>query len=137
MIKKEYLDKFDGNSGVSSELLNSIKLPERLPSDYIELIKNYNGGEGFVGEEYLILEKVEEFLEVNESCGIEEFDNNIFLIGSNGGGEAVAIDFRNKKPIYILIPYIFEYEAIIELGTSLEEFFERIHKEGFFGKNKD
>ncbi|SMC87895.1 SMI1/KNR4 family protein [Cellulophaga tyrosinoxydans] len=132
MIKYEYLKEFEGNSGITSEKLSFLKLPERLPEDYIELLKQFNGGEGEVGEEYLVLHKADELIEINKDIEIAKFDKNIFVIGSNGGGEFVAIDFRNEKPIYILIPFIFEYDAIIELGSNIDELFERIYTVGFF-----
>ena len=132
MIKSEYLEEFDANPGITSEQLRSLKLPERLPADYIELLKQFNGGEGFVSEEYLRLDKAEELIEVNADIEIAQFDKNIFVIGGNGGGEFIAIDFRGKKPAYILTPFIFEYEAIIELGSSIDELFERIYTIGYF-----
>ncbi|MGB3149694.1 MAG: SMI1/KNR4 family protein [Maribacter sp.] len=132
MIKTEYLKEFDANPGITLEQLVSLKLPERLPTDYIELLKQFNGGEGEIGEEYVVFDKAEVLLEYNSSCGIEEFDKDIFIIGGNGGGELMAIDFRSKKPTYILIPFIFEYDAIIELGSSIDELFDRIYTTGFF-----
>mgnify|MGYP003626296418 CR=1 FL=1 len=135
MIKNEYLAEFNSNSGITTESLISLKLPKRLPTDYIEFLKKFNGGEGFVGEEYLVLEKAEKLLERNKNYKIEEFDKNIFLIGGNGAGEGVAIDFRNDKPRYILIPLIFEYDAILYLGKNIKELFEQIYENGFFEEN--
>tara|TARA_R110001583_G_C5332668_1_gene378502 strand:+ start:68 stop:475 length:408 start_codon:yes stop_codon:yes gene_type:complete len=133
MIKKEYLEEFEKNAGIEPENLNSLKFTIEIPQDYLEFLKEFNGGEGDVGEEYLVLHKAEELNEINTDYEIAEFDPKIFIIGSNGSGELIAIDTRKNSPIYILIPSIFEYDAIIELASDVNGLFKRIFTEGYFG----
>ncbi|MDW5289617.1 SMI1/KNR4 family protein [Formosa sp. PL04] len=132
MIKKEYLKTFSNNSGITTNKLESLKFPKNLPQDYLEFLIIFNGGEGFVGENYLVLTKAESLLQLNMDSGIDTFDNQIFLIGGNGASEAIAIDFRNDNPKYILLPLIFEYDAILELGATIEDLFAHIFEKGFF-----
>ncbi len=80
----------------------------------------------------MILYKAEDLLKNNIEYKLKDFDPRIFLIGSNGGGEAVAIDLRKKDFKYILIPFIFEYDAIIELGNDINNFFHRLFNIGYF-----
>jgi hypothetical protein len=134
MIKKEYLADFECNPGITEEQLGHLKLPRRLPADYLDLLKEMNGGEGDVGDEYLILDKAEQLLEINQDTEIADFDKDLFIIGGNGGGELIVIDFRRPKPKYVIMPYIFEYEAMIELGSSIEELFKRVHDIGYFNE---
>ena len=75
----------------------------------------------------------EELNEINKDYEIAEFDPNIFIIGSNGSGELIAIGRSKNSLIYILIPYIFEYDAIIELASDVDGLFKKIFKEGYFG----
>ena len=133
MINNNYLIDFEKNSGIEENHLNSLQFPVQLPNDYLDLLKNFNGGNGTVGEEYLILHKVEELIKINKDYKIAEFDNKFFIIGSNGSGELIALDTRKKNPIYVLIPYIFEYDAIIELSNNVEGLFQRIFEKGYFG----
>lgn len=133
MINNNYLIDFEKNSGIEENHLNSLQFPVQLPNDYLDLLKSFNGGNGTVGEEYLILHKVEELIKINKDYKIAKFDNKFFIIGSNGSGELIALDTRKKNPIYVLIPYIFEYDAIIELSNNVEGLFQRIFEKGYFG----
>ena len=132
LINKKIFKKFNINPGLTKNIIDKIDLPKNLPQDYLELIEFCNGGEGFIGEEYIILYKLEELNKINKDCNVNEFAPGIFIIGSNGGGEAIAFDLRTNKTKYILIPFILEYDAIIELGNNMGEFLERIYKKGFF-----
>ena len=132
MIDKKYFEKFNGNVGITKEELLKLKLPKNLPLDYLELLQLYNGGEGFVGEEYLILYSAEELKQMNATYEIEKYTPGIFLIGSNGGDEAIAFDLRNSLIKVILIPFMFEYKAIIELGNNMSKFFKKVFEIGYF-----
>ncbi|WKZ31529.1 MAG: SMI1/KNR4 family protein [Candidatus Dojkabacteria bacterium] len=133
MINEKYLKKFNGNPGVDKKLLLDLNLPDNTPSDYLSFLQLHNGGEGFIGEEYLILYKVEDLKQMNANYEVEKFTPGIFLIGSNGGGEAIAFDLRENQSKVILIPFMFEYDAIIELGKNMEEFFQKVYEKGYFG----
>ena len=127
-----YLKDFNRNKGLNGEYLNSLELRNDLPKDYIELFNKFNGGEGFIADEYLVIHKAEDVNRINKEYGIENFDAEIFLIGNNGNGEAIGIDLRNKKSEYILIPYLFEHNAIIKLAENINGLFKRIYEKGYF-----
>ncbi len=132
MIDKLHIKEFKGNFRFDHQHLEASDLINRLPTEYIEFLQSFNGGEGFVGEEYLVLHKAEDLVKVNKDTEVELFDPNIFIIGGNGGGEFVAINFKENKEVYILIPFIFEHEAIIELATDIQGLFKRIFESGYF-----
>lgn len=132
MINLKYLKEFNRNPSANEKMISKLNFLKKLPNDYIELIKEFNGGEGLIGDEYLILYRANELERINTEYKIKEFDSQIFIIGSNGGGEVLAIDTRNKKTKYILIPLLFEYDAIIELGDNWIELIKVIYKNGFF-----
>lgn len=73
-------------------------------------------------------------MRVNIEYRVDEFFPGIFLIGSNGGSEAIAIDHRAGDSEYILIPFLFEEDAIIGLGKTFENLLEKIERTGFFGE---
>ena len=58
-----------------------------LPSDYLRFLRNHNGGEGFIGDNYLVLWKAEELADFNREYEVEKYAPGIFLFGSDGGGE--------------------------------------------------
>lgn len=77
-----------------------------LPDDYLSILSESNGGEGFVGEEYFILWKAEELISFNKEYGVEKYAPGIFLFGSNGGGEGFGFDTRTKPYKVVEIPFI-------------------------------
>ena len=57
MIKEEYLEEFEKNTGIEPEKLYSLKFTIEIPQDYLELLKEFNGGEGDVGEKHRAQER--------------------------------------------------------------------------------
>jgi hypothetical protein len=49
-----------------------------------------NGGEGSVGDTYVILWRIEELIEMSKAYDVAEYAPGLFLFGSDGGGEAVT-----------------------------------------------
>jgi hypothetical protein len=66
-----------------------------------------NGGEGSLGDKaYLALWRVEELAERNAGYNVPDCATDLFLLGSNGAGEAFAFDTRCSPPAIIAIPFI-------------------------------
>jgi hypothetical protein len=63
-----------------------------LPAEYVEFLRQSNGGIGFVGETYAMLWRAEELFEFNRAYAVPEHAPTLLLIGSNGGGEGYAFD---------------------------------------------
>ncbi len=124
--------RFKTNGNAAAESVQETVEELGLPNDYAELLVATNGGAGFVGEEYVVLFRAEELVELNSNYKIDEFFPGIVLIGNSGGSEAIAFDKR-QEPCYILIPFLFEEEAIIELGGSIVAMFQKIATQGYFG----
>ncbi|TNY26228.1 SMI1/KNR4 family protein [Fulvimonas soli] len=76
-----------------------------LPEDFLNFLITHNGGEGYLGEEYLILWKLNELLEFNDDYEVEKYAPGLFLFGSNGGGEGFAFD-RDNAMVIVMIPFI-------------------------------
>ena len=123
-IEKEQLCQ-PSNLEVISEIEN--KLGVKFPSDYIEFMLFSNGYEGSIGESYIAIWPIEELIEANESCEVEEYTPGLILFGSDGGEEAFAFDMRTDNIKYVMVPYMLEFEAVIDQGNSIMEFFERLY----------
>lgn len=87
-------------SGLSDQLGFS------LPPDYLDFLRQHNGGEGLVGEQYLVLFGSEELAEFNQEYEVQEYAPGIFLFGSNGGGEAFGFDLRSSGMPVVRIPFV-------------------------------
>lgn len=94
---------------------------------YEELFDNMISGEGMVGEKsYLVLWKKEDIEELNNDYAVQEFLNNIILIGSDGADTAYG---RNIKGSYIEVPFIGMDDSEVKIiGNTFDEFIEYLYK---------
>ena len=113
---------FEFNSPYFGEIIEKIN-DVVLPNDYIELMKKHNGGEGDIGETWLILYPLEELQEINDDYEIEEILPGHIIIGSNGGGELYGID---NKGNYFNVPVPIDEDDVALLGTEIELLDEQI-----------
>ena len=102
---KDLLSGLGSHGGVKSEAFSEITQVE-LPPDFVSAYSVLNGGEGFVGEAYLILWKVEELTGFNADYEVNKYAPGIFLFGSNGAGEGFGFDTRNKPYKIVEIPFV-------------------------------
>jgi hypothetical protein len=78
----------------------------RLPTHYRRFMSDQDGGEGFVGGQYLILWRAAELVEFNREYEAEKYAPGLLLFGSNGGGEAFAFDTRDNSMSILMVPFI-------------------------------
>ncbi|MGP8199719.1 MAG: SMI1/KNR4 family protein [Limisphaerales bacterium] len=101
----------------------------RLPDDYAEFLQQANGGEGFVGNAYVILWRVEELLEMNKAYQVAEYAPGLFLFGSDGGGEAFAFDTRSDAKPIISVPFVgMELKLVRSVALNFKAFLEELFK---------
>lgn len=84
----------------------SSSLGVALPSDYLGFLRQHNGGEGFVGDNYIIFWKIEELADFNREYEVEKYAPGIFLFGSSGGGEGYGFDTQSVAMPIVRIPFI-------------------------------
>jgi len=77
-----------------------------LPIEYLEFLKTSNGGEGFIGRNYLVLDPIEKIVESNRNLNVEEYAPGLVVIGSDGGGEAIGFDRRGTAWPVVMVPLI-------------------------------
>lgn len=86
----------------------------KLPSDYLAFLEAGDGGEGFVGEDYLVLWRAGELHPFNQDYEVQANAPGLLGFGSNGGGEMFAFDLRVSSCPVLMVPFI---------GMSLEDAF--------------
>ena len=96
------------NSGASEEELRDAisSVGHTLPPDYVQFLRTYNGGEGFIGENYLILWKAEELSVFNREYEVAEYAPGLFLFASSGGGTGYGFDTRDPSMPVIAVEFI-------------------------------
>lgn len=72
-----------------------------LPEDYLAFMHEHNGGEGDIGENYLVLFPLEELAAVNDNYDTENTMPGCVIIGGDGGGELYGVDENGR---YFNIP---------------------------------
>lgn len=102
------------NSGASDESFFQLTsaLAYVLPGDYLEFLREHDGGEGSVGENYLILWKTEELIAFNREYETDQYAPGLFLFGSDGGG--VGYGFVTRDPAMPIVKVEF-------IGMSLDD----------------
>ena len=84
----------------------SSRLGVNLPADYLEFLRQHDGGEGFIGDNYIILWKAEELADFNREYEVEKYAPGILLFGADGGGEGYGFDTQSEGMPIVRVPFI-------------------------------
>jgi hypothetical protein len=101
----------------------------RLPDDYLQFLRQGNGGEGVIGENsYLMLWGIEDLWRLNREYEVQEYAPGLLLIGSNGGGEAFAYDTRESRWSLVQVPFVgMDLTAVEVIADSFRSFLEALY----------
>ena len=118
------------NPGASEDILRAAtqSLGVELPFDYRKFLQTSNGGEGFLGQNYLQLWRAEDLKPRNDGYEVARFAPGFLLIGSNGGGEAFAFDVTERPWKVVQVPFmdLGDPRYTTELARSFTAFLEKI-----------
>lgn len=126
---KQLLTEFTMEPGASPERLEQLKNigGVDLPIEYRSFLAEANGGEGFVGPQYLILWKAEELEQFNREYEVETYAPGLFLFGSNGGGEGFGFDTRSTPYKIVQVPFIgMELKYATHVADSFLDLLEKV-----------
>jgi len=105
----------------------STQLEVALPESYFEFLKAHDGGEGFVGDNYIVFWRAGELVDFNREYEVESYAPGIFLFGSSGGGEAYGFDMWDAAMPVVKIPFIgMDRQYAILVATDLPDFFRKL-----------
>ena len=83
---------------------------QKLPQDYLAVVNEFGGNEGFLGDEYLRLYRLEELAALNIAYDVTSLLPELIVFGSNGCGEAFAFHFGEPSVIRVpFVPFVAEY----------------------------
>ena len=123
---EELLADFSGNDPATEDALRAVetKVGKTLPPDFRELLKISNGGEGNIGNHYLMIWSIEEVLDYNQQYEVEKYAPGLMIFGSSGGGEAYAFDYRSGKfGGVVKIPFVgMDLDDVRSLAPAFIEF---------------
>jgi hypothetical protein len=100
----------------------------QLPDDYKCYLINYVEHEEFIGPQFLRLWDIDNIMERNNGYGITDNLPYTLGIGSNGGGEFIAIELHEKNSFRIVLsPFIdLDKQYHIEIGKSFTDMLVRL-----------
>jgi len=126
---KQALDGFRENPPAESSLIRQSEsgLPFELPASYTQFLQYANGGQGFIGEQYVILWRIEELVDLNMAYEVRDNAPGLFLFGSDGGGEAFAFDLRSESLPIVSVPFVgMDLSLALAIAPSLGSFLEQL-----------
>lgn len=129
---KSLLSQFELNEPVSDIDIKKVEeqLTGKFPQEYYDFLLISNGGEGSIGQSYLVLWRVEDIIELNEAYAVEEFAPGLLIIGSDGGDTAYCIDTRSEKKPFVQVPFIgMDLSEVKGCGIDFEGFLRFLDKE--------
>jgi hypothetical protein len=91
-----------------------------LPRDLRDFLFRTGGGEGWIGEGYVRIYSPQHLVQAHQGYRSHEFIPGLVLIGTDGGGEAFAIERDSGR--YVMTPFVGDEPAVrIDAGGSFEE----------------
>jgi hypothetical protein len=131
---KYYLSDIVKNQvGASVELIEELQneLDFKLSEDYSDLMKEFNGGEGDVGENsWLCLFPIEELATTNKDYSLlMEQIPNYFLFGKDSADTGYAFHKQNQTIHSFGLMSNFETDLITFCGNDFAEFIEYLYNQ--------
>lgn len=119
---KELDPRFRKNAPAPAHLILAFEaeLGWSLPISYKEFLAIANGGEGSIGENgYLEVWPVESLHEFRTKYEVDKYAPRVLPIGSNGGGEILAIRFCGNAADFGFLPFLDLQEAsFLEIASD-------------------
>ena len=107
-LMNRLLSDFSCSSGASEEQIVAAEKSFGLqfPEDYRKFMSQSNGGEGFIGEHYLILCQIEDLFSLNRDYKVVEYAPGFIDFASTGGGDGFAFDVRQVPYCVYQMPFV-------------------------------
>ena len=108
MKTENILKDWQLNAGASEDAIRDAvsSLGCSLPHDYVQFLRDHDGGEGFIGHNYLIVWKAEELNTFNREYEVTKYAPGLLLFASDGGGEGYGFDTRNTAMPVVSVSFI-------------------------------
>lgn len=128
VTSEDLFAKFEGNQPANLEIEQcQAGLRFRFPHDFVEFLHQMNGGEGFVGKNFLRVWPIEDLIQADKKLLVDEGAPGLFLFGSDGGGEAFAFEARSAPPPVVAVPFIVGLEDVIVIAPNFSAFLRHLY----------
>jgi hypothetical protein len=114
----------------NNDFMGEIKGFYNFPNDYLEFIKLNNCGEGYIGENYLYLWKIEDIEQLNKDYKIQIYlGKNCYGFGTDGGDSCFCFDNKNGNKIIKCGLGDLDYNGIEIIAATFFDLIEKMDKE--------
>jgi len=127
-FESKYFNDFNFNLEKNFELNFSEAesvLKIRFQESYKQIIQEYNGGSGDIGQYYIELWSIEDIVDFFEEIEDEDRDG-IIVFASNGCGMAFAFSRNSEEVLWVLMESI-DSESCKKCSDSFTEFVENMY----------
>lgn len=122
----DIFDEFRSNLPAEAHDIDMVEQESgvRLPNEYLAFLKLRNGGEGFIGKySYAIFWKIGNLRSLNSAYEVETYAPGLCIFGSDGGGEAYAIDYADPTLPIVAVPFVGMDRGLVrKIGSNFDEF---------------
>jgi hypothetical protein len=116
---------------VSAEALRAAErnIGKILPDDYKSFLLEQNGGDGFIGDHYLILWSAEELAIFNKCYEVSKYAPGLLMFGSTGGDDGFGFDTRASPYRVMQVPFIgMSIDEEFLVAGSFDELLDAMHE---------
>lgn len=121
--------RFSAHPGATNEQIASAEqvLGIRFPEDFREFVKERNGGEGLIGQTYVVLWHIQELGQKNRAYDPDVWAPGLLLFGTDGGNEGFGFDTREEVLPIIQIPLVgMSWGEARPLGDTFHDFLRNV-----------
>ncbi|MEE1113754.1 MAG: SMI1/KNR4 family protein [Eubacterium sp.] len=112
------------NEPYEGELINEIN-GVKLPEEYINFMRDHNGGEGDLGETWITIYALEELQQINDDYEVRDNLPGTVIFATGDGTEFYGV---NKDGEYFNVPETFDPKDITILTDEFDELPEKINE---------
>jgi len=104
----ELFDRFSSRPGATAEQIESAERALRVsfPDEFREFVTVRNGGEGLVGQTYVMLWDISELGRMSRAYDPDVWAPGLLLFGTDGGNEGFGFDTREPGMPIVQIPLV-------------------------------
>lgn len=99
---------------------------KRLPLDFVALLKNHGGAEGWIAGTYVALWPASKIVEYNRALDSSIYAPGLLLFGTDGGDEAFALDMSNGYWV-VVVPLVgMSRDVVVPLAPTVTDWLSAI-----------
>lgn len=127
---KKFFNQMNLNMPISDRDFDNIQLNLKIkfPKEYVDFMKEYNGGEGQIGKSYLAIWPIDQIAQLNDAYAVKEFTPSLVYFGSDGAEIAYAFNYNSENISIVEFPFeSIDIKDAKYCGSTFIEFLNYLH----------